>query len=123
MRCSPAIRRAAQPERVTAAPRLAARTWTSALLRRVHAAGDFATVLYRGDDVSGSVALIHRSRDGSRRALARTLGPLGDYVWSVAARDEGVDLWVARQRGFDPDLWVIELDTPDPARFIDETIV
>lgn len=92
------------------------------LLRRVSAAGDFATVLQRGDDVSGSVALIHRSRDGGVRALSRVLGPDGHYVWRTAATGDSVDSWVSRQRGFDPDLWVIELDTPDPARFIDETI-
>ncbi len=92
------------------------------MLRRVHAAGDFATVVHRGDDVAGSVALIHRDRAGGVRALARTLGPEGSYVWRTAATGESVETWVTRQRGFDPDLWVIELDTPDPARFIDETI-
>lgn len=107
---------------MTPPPRLAARTWTSALLRRVHAAGDFATVLHRGDDVSGSVALIHRARDGSLRAYARILGPSGDYVWRTAAADAQVESWIHRQRGFDPDLWVVELDTPDLARFVDETI-
>ncbi len=92
------------------------------MLRRVHAAGDFATVLHRGDDVAGSVVLIHRGRGGAGRARARTLGAGGAYVWRPAATGDSVDVWVARQRGFDPDLWVIELDTPDPARFVDETI-
>lgn len=45
------------------------------------------------------------------------------YVWGIAATGESVDDWVARQRRFDPDLWVVELDTPNLARFIDETIV
>lgn len=104
------------------APRLAARTWASALLRRVHAAGDFAAVLHRGDDVAGSIALIHRDRKGGVRAFARVLGPDGRYAWRTAAIGESVETWTVRQRGFDPDLWVIELDTPDLARFIDETI-
>ncbi|UAJ10904.1 DUF1491 family protein [Glacieibacterium megasporae] len=103
-------------------PRLSAGTWTSALLRRVDAAGDFATVVHRGDAVAGSVVLIHRDRSGSVRALSRALGESGSYVWRTAATGDSVDSWVSRQRGFDPDLWVIELDTPDPARFIDETI-
>ncbi|MGI4879810.1 MAG: DUF1491 family protein [Janthinobacterium lividum] len=103
-------------------PRLSAGTWTSALLRRVNAAGDFATVVHRGDAVAGSVVLIHRQRSGETRALQRVLGPTGNYAWRTAASGESVDSWVARQRGFDPDLWVIELDTPDPARFVDETI-
>ncbi len=107
---------------MTSPPRLSARIWTTALLRRVHAAGDFATVIHRGDDISGSVALIHRTRDDYRTVLSRTLGPDGDYVWRPAASGNAVDEWVANQRRFDRDLWVIELDTPDPARFIDETI-
>ncbi len=96
--------------------------WTGALLRRVSAAGDFATVLHHGDDVAGSVILIHRER-GTQRALARAIGPDGSTVWQVAARGDSVNDWVARQRRYDPDLWVIELDTPDLARFIDETII
>lgn len=101
--------------------RLSARVWTSALLRRVHAGGGFATVLHRGDDVAGSVVLVHRN-GRSVRALQRRLGADSGYEWSVAAAGDSVDDWVARQRGYDPDLWVIELDTPDAARFIDETI-
>ncbi|HPU16180.1 MAG TPA: DUF1491 family protein [Polymorphobacter sp.] len=103
-------------------PRLTAKTWTSALLRRVSAAGDFATVLHRGDDISGAVILIHRARDGAETAFQRAIDADGDYRWRIAAQGEGVADWVKRQRGFDPDLWVIELDTPDPARFIDEPI-
>ncbi len=77
--------------------------------------------------MSGSVALIHRARDGSCTAYERSLGDGGNYVWRTAATDgitpDAVDRWIARQLKFDRDLWVIELDTPDLARFIDETIV
>ena len=97
--------------------------WVGALLRRVTAAGDFATVIHRGDATAGSVAVIHRDRGGGQRALTRTIGRDQTYHWQVAATGESVEPWVARQRRYDPDLWVIELDTPDPARFIDETIV
>jgi len=110
-----------------APPRLSARVWTGALLRRVQAEGGFATVIVHGDDVSGSVALVHRARDGGCIAYARSLGPAGAYVWRSAVTDgitpDAVDKWVERQRRFDPDLWVIELDTPNLARFVDETIV
>jgi len=107
---------------LTASPRLSAQIWVGALLRRVHAAGDFATVLQRGDAISGSVVLVHRTRDGRSSALARRLGDDGGYVWSIAAADAQVDPWLEKQRAFDPDLWVVELDTPYLARFVDETI-
>ncbi len=102
-------------------PRLATGVWVGALLRRVHAAGDFATVVRRGDDSAGSVVLVHRARSGETRALTRAFGD-GDR-WQVAAGGDSLETWLARQVGYDPDLWVIELDTPDLARFIDETIV
>ena len=102
-------------------PRLAAVVWVNALIRRVSAAGDFATVLHKGDGVAGSVVLIHR-RGAEIRALQRLLGSTGAYEWRTAAAGDGVDEWVERQRRYDPDLWVVELDTPNPARFIDETI-
>ncbi len=101
---------------------MAAGLWVSALLRRVHATGDFATVLYRGDDVAGSVIIIHRDRTGTVSALSRVVGVDGT-TWRVGASGDSVDDWVARQRGYDPDLWVIELDTRDLARFVDETTV
>ena len=96
--------------------------WVNALIRRVNAAGDFATVLKKGDGVAGSVVLVHR-RGRETRALQRLLGPSGSYEWRSAAAGDAVDEWVERQRKYDPDLWVVELDTPNPARFIDETIV
>lgn len=105
-----------------AEPRLATRVWAAALLRRVHAEGGFGAVLRRGDDRSGQIVLIHRGVGGATTAYWRVLGPAGDYVWSQAAAGAELDPWLARQAGYDPDLWVIELDTPDLARFIDETI-
>lgn len=102
-------------------PRLAAVVWVNALIRRVNAAGDFATVLHKGDGVAGSVVLVHR-RGAETRALQRLMGAAGGYEWRVTAKGADVDSWLERQRRYDPDLWIIELDTPNPARFIDETI-
>ncbi len=95
--------------------------WVNALVRRVNAAGDFATVLHRGDAVAGSVVVVHR-RGTHTRALQRLMNANGGYEWRETASGDSVDSWLERQRRYDPDLWVIELDTPDPARFIDETI-
>ncbi len=54
--------------------------------------------------------------------MARVMAPSGGYAWAVAAEGDSLDPWLERQVRYDPDLWVVELDTPDPARFIDETI-
>ncbi len=96
--------------------------WIGALLRRVHAEGGFGAVLHRGDDTAGSVVVVHRGAGGEQRALTRVAGPQGSS-WRVGASGNSVDPWVARQRSYDPDLWIVELDVPDIARFIDETTV
>ena len=90
-------------------------------MRRVNAAGDFATVLHKGDGVAGSVVIVHR-RGAETRALQRLMAASGAYEWRETAAGDLVEAWVERQRRYDPDLWVVELDTPNPARFIDETI-
>lgn len=79
-------------------------------------------MLHKGDAVAGSVALVVRDRRGEIQALSRVVGPAGTSIWQVAATGDSIGDWTERQRRYDPDLWVIELDTPDPARFIDETI-
>lgn len=92
----------------------------SALLRRVNAAGGFGTVLFRGDDTAGAVAIITRDR-GETRALERVMAMAGGYQWREAAAGEAVESWIDRARRRDPDLWIIELDIPDAARFVAET--
>jgi hypothetical protein len=38
------------------------------------------------------------------------------------AAGEAVQGWIDRARRIDPDLWVVELDIPDAARFVAETL-
>jgi len=109
-------------------PRLTTRAWVSALVRRVNAAGDFATVVARGDDTAGAISLLIRRRDGSCAVLARVSQQSGEPAWKIfvdepAERVEIVNDYLEKQRRFDPDLWIIELDTANPERFIDEPIL
>ncbi|MBC7506065.1 MAG: DUF1491 family protein [Sandarakinorhabdus sp.] len=100
--------------------RLASGVKVSALLRRVSAAGGFGTVLARGDATAGSIAII--VRDGCEtRVLERVLAITGRYEWREAAAGDAIDSWTERARRYDPDLWIVELDIPDAARFVAET--
>jgi hypothetical protein len=50
----------------------------------------------------------------------------GRYSWRAVGptsgeMEEKVSQFLARQAGFDPDLWLIELDIAHPERFIAET--
>ena len=101
-------------------PRLASSIKVSALFRRVAAAGGFGAVLARGDATAGSIAIVIRDR-GETRVLQPVLAVAGGYEWRVAATGDAIDGWAKRARHYDPDLWLIELDIPDAARFVAET--
>lgn len=89
-----------------------------ALVRQVAAAGGFATVLAKGA-AHGSALLLVSRHGGTVAAHERLPDTAGGTVWRMAAQgEEAVDRFVARQRAFDPDLWVVELDVADWERFV-----
>ena len=100
--------------------RLASAVKVSALLRRVALAGGFGAVLARGDDTAGSIAIVIRDR-GETRLLQPVMAIAGGYEWREAAAGDAIDGWTERARQRDPDLWIVELDIPDAARFVAET--
>jgi hypothetical protein len=92
----------------------------------VAAAGDFATVMRRGDPERGSLLILVTSRGQDIAVLERVLSLDGAYQWRAtkAAESPGSQDMVnflARRARFDDDLWAIELDIADPERFIAET--
>jgi hypothetical protein len=101
-------------------PRLASGVRVAALLRQVQGRGGFGTVLARGDETAGSIAIVARDR-GETRLLEPVLAMNGGYDWREVAAGDAIDGSIERSRRRDPDLWVIELDIPDAARFIAES--
>lgn len=104
-----------------AGPRLASSVKVSALLRRIAAAGGFGAVLARGDATAGSIAVVVREA-GIETLLSPMFSGSSGYEWVAVAAGEAVAAAIERARRSDPDLWVIELDIPDAARFIAETL-
>ncbi|MEK7342949.1 MAG: DUF1491 family protein [Pseudomonadota bacterium] len=102
-------------------------TLGAALRRRVTAEGGFATVVVRGDDISG-VILVQALERGRFTGLFERVPNLdGNYALmpcGPAPEDgaEALDQYIARRRRSDPDLWIIELDIPNAERFAAETI-
>lgn len=58
---------------------------------------------------------------GDARLLEPMLAMDGSYVWREVAAGDAIESSIERARRRDPDLWVIELDIPNAARFIAET--
>lgn len=94
-------------------PRLTAGFWVSAYLARLRLADIPAFVLRRGDATAGAVIVKVATLDGRARAFHRSFDlATGGRVWVILAEgaEAEVDAALARQRGHDPDLWLIEVE-------------
>jgi hypothetical protein len=86
-------------------------------LRMADLKGGSGMVLRRGDADAGGVLAVLRGRNGLT-VLSQTRTTDGELAWMRATGatpvDESTaDSYVARQVGFDPDIWVLEFDAPD----------
>lgn len=93
-------------------PRLTAEFWVQAYLARLRLADIPAFVVRKGDVTAGAVMIKQSPLDGQATLFQRSYDRDGARVWAVLAKgDEAdVDAAIARQRSFDPDLWVIEVE-------------
>jgi hypothetical protein len=94
-------------------PRLTAELWVSAYLTRLRLAAIPAYLVARGDGTAGAVLVKLATLDGKAQVWQRSFDLVSDArVWVVLAEGEeaSVDAAIARQRGRDPDLWVIEVE-------------
>ncbi|GAN53482.1 DUF1491 family protein [Tanticharoenia sakaeratensis] len=86
--------------------------WARALLRRILATGRSAMVLSKGDEERGSVLVVARTRQGETCIVREGTDMDGTTTWTrePMADAAAVDDYVTRQRRYDPDLWVLELE-------------
>lgn len=93
--------------------RLATGVWVAAYLARLRGKAIPAFVVARGDDTAGAVIVKLNTLDGMAAAFQRSVDLMtGARTWIVLAEgpEAEVDAALARQRGFDPDLWIIEVE-------------
>jgi len=109
------------------ADRLTSALLVNVLVRRAAAVGGFATVLVKGDEISG-VILIQAIERGQDSGLFERISDWeGGYKLTRCGPDpqqgaEATNQYIERRRQSDPDLWIIELDIADAERFAAETI-
>ncbi|AYE87431.1 MAG: DUF1491 family protein [Sulfitobacter sp.] len=104
-------------------PRLTARFWVDAYLTRLRLQDIPAFVVAHGDDTGGAVLVKLATLDGKAVLFQRSFDLMtGDRKWiELASGDEAeVDATVSRQRSFDPDLWVIEVEDRQGRHLLDE---
>ena len=108
--------------------RLKSGLWVKALIRRCDIAAIGVAVAARGDGDAGAVLLKLNARDQGCVVLAQARRPDGAAVWLRATGADPVteaeaDAYIARQRGRDPDLWVVEIDGFAAEAMLDAPIV
>ncbi len=103
-------------------PRLSAEFWVQAYLARLRQANIPAFVVARGDATAGAVIVKLNTLDGHAHAFQRSTDARGRRIWMTLAQgDEAdVDASLSRQRGFDPDLWIIEVEDRKGRHLLDQ---
>ncbi|MEP1767894.1 MAG: DUF1491 family protein [Sulfitobacter sp.] len=103
--------------------RLTARFWVDAYLARLRMFDIPAFVVAHGDDTGGAVLVKLATLDGKAVLFQRTFDLMtGARIWAElsAGPEAEVDGAIAKQRGFDPDLWVIEVEDRAGRHLLDQ---
>lgn len=105
---------------------IATDVWVSALIRRAELAGASAAVVKKGEARSGAVIVkAYDTRQRRARLYTEAVGADGEPLWlqPVESEFEGeLDAYLERQRRYDPDLWVVEIEDRDGRHFIEEKV-
>ena len=103
--------------------RLTARFWVDAYLTRLRLYDIPAFVVAHGDDHAGAVLVKLNTLNGQASVFQRSFDLMsGERTWITLSEgaEPDVDAAVARQREFDPDLWVIEVEDNQGRHLLDE---
>lgn len=105
--------------------RIPAHLEISGLIRLAEERGGHATVLAKGERDAGTIIVATLCRGAQGRLYERMPG-LGETRHFVQTKEQDPEKpkeffeYLARRSSQDPDLWVLEVDIDDPARFIAE---
>lgn len=109
-------------------PRLKAEVWVTAMIRQCRSADIDAYLVQRGDETAGSVLLKINRFDAGCFVLTPTFAPDGSRAWMRGTGPELVpeaeaDAYIQRQLGYDPDVWVLEIEDPKDAWDLGEPVI
>lgn len=103
--------------------RLTSEFWVQAYLARLRMSGIPAFVTSHGDNTAGALLVKLNTLDGMAKLFQRGFDLLADrQSWGLLTEgaEAEVDAAIDRQRGFDPDLWVIEVEDRAGRHLLDE---
>lgn len=108
--------------------RVKTQIWVQAFIRRSEAEGFPAALVQRGDADAGAVLVkVNRFENGCR-VYTQVRDENGDPAWlsgtgSAPVPEQEADSYIARQRQYDADLWVVELEDPKSVYGMDGKIL
>lgn len=103
--------------------RLASGVWVAAYLARLRIAGLASYVVAKGDPTAGAVVVKIVQPGGRAKAMVRGFDlASGTRLWRVLAEgpEPEVDALLQRERGRDPDLWLIDVEDPVGSALLDQ---
>lgn len=103
--------------------RLTARFWVDAYLMRLRGKDIPAFVVAHGDDTAGSILVKLNRLNGQATVFQRSYSLMEDTrTWAILEQgtETEVDDSITRQRGFDSDVWVIEVEDQQGRHMLDE---
>ena len=109
-------------------PRLKTEIWVKAQIRQCDVDFIPAVVARRGDADSGQVLIKRNCLDGGFEVFARTIAPDGGSGWRrltgpVPVDETAAQAAIDRETGFDPDLWVVEIEDSEGRYRLDGPVV
>lgn len=108
--------------------RLKSGIWVQALVRRCDLAAIGVAITARGDADAGAILIKLYDRPAGATVLAQARRLDGTLGWMRATGPEPVaeseaDAYIDRQRGRDPDLWVVEIENGSVEGVLDDPII
>jgi len=108
-------------------PRLKSGIFVRALIRRAEVAGAQAFVVEKGAEEAGTVFLKVSRLDGTCTVLNQAVAGDGERVWArplgESCSEARAAAYFDKQKKFDPDLWIVEIEDRQGRAFVDEKII
>ncbi len=84
-------------------------------------------VVRRGDATGGSIFVKLNTLDGMATVFSQSRTLDGEPMWARGTgpepvSDEKAEAYLERQRGFDPDIWIIEIEDRQGRHFLLEPV-
>ena len=103
-------------------PRVTSEFWVKAYLTRLRVMDIPAFLTSRGDATAGAVLVKINTLDGNAAAFQRSYDTDGNRIWVPLSEgtDREVEETLSRQRQYDPDIWIIEVEDKQGRSLLDQ---